>query len=66
MNVMTKRGREDNVVTYEHFCDKKADMDNIEKKYINLGSVCVILEDETKDNTLQFMLAKSDKTWKYV
>lgn len=66
MHVTTKRGNLDNEVTYDHFCDTKADMDTINPKEITLGSVCVILEDETKNNTLQFMLAKSDKTWKYV
>ena len=66
MHVTTKRGNLDNEVTYDHFCDKKADMDTIDPKEITLGSVCIILEDETKDDTLQFMLAKSDKTWKYV
>ena len=62
----TMRGNLDNEITYTHFCDKKADMDDIKENEITLGSVCVILEDETKNNTLQFMLAKSDKTWIYV
>ena len=62
----TMRGNLDNEVTYTHFCDTKADMDDIKENEITLGSVCVILEDETKNNTLQFMLAKSDKTWIYV
>lgn len=66
MHVTTKRGNLDNEVTYDHFCDKKADMTAIDPKEITLGSVCVIIEDESKNNTLQFMLAKSDKTWKYV
>jgi len=60
---MTKRGSQDNVITYEHFCDTKADMAEIDKSEINLGSVCVVLADETQSNTLQFYLAKSDKTW---
>lgn len=64
-HTMTKRGNIDNIVAYEHFCDTKADMADIDPKEITLGSVCVILQDETKNNTLQFMLAKSDKTWIY-
>lgn len=65
-NVMTKRGTIDNEVTYEHFCDTHADMENIDPKYITLGSVCVVLEDETAGNELTFYLGKSDKTWKPV
>lgn len=61
--IMTKRGTEDNVVTYEHFCDTKADMGTIDPTYITLGSVCVVLEDETENDTLQFYLAKTDKSW---
>lgn len=60
---MTKRGNVDNIVTYEHFCDTKEDMADINPNEINLGSVCVVLEDESENNTLQFYLAKSDKTW---
>lgn len=63
MNIMTKRGQQDNVVTYEHFCDTKADMANIDKQYITLGSVCVVLADESSAGGLEFYLAKSDKTW---
>lgn len=63
MHITTKRGSQDNIITYEHFCDKKADMDTIEKKEITLGSVCVVLKDESQNNTLQFYLAQSDKTW---
>ena len=62
-HVTTKRGSQDNIITYEHFCDTKADMDTIEKKEITLGSVCVVLKDESQNNTLQFYLAQSDKTW---
>ena len=60
---MTKRGNIDNVVTYEHFCDTKADMADIDPNEINLGSVCVVLEDESEGDTLQFYLAKTDKSW---
>ena len=66
MNVMTKRGTQDNVVTYEHYCDTAADKQNIDPQYITLGSVCVVLDDETTNHELTFYLAKSDKTWKKV
>ena len=62
-HITTKRGSQDNIITYEHFCDTKADMDTIEKKEITLCSVCVVLKDESQNNTLQFYLAQSDKTW---
>lgn len=62
-HITTKRGSQDNVVTYEHFCDTKADMALIDKKEITLGSVCIVLEDESEGDTLQFYLAKTDKTW---
>ena len=29
MNVMTKRGQLDNVITYEHVCDTIADLNNV-------------------------------------
>ena len=62
-HVMTKRGSADNIITYEHFCDTKADMADIDPNEINLGSVCVVLEDESEGDTLQFYLAKTDKSW---
>ena len=62
-HITTQRGSQDNVVTYTHFCDTKADMDLIDKKEITLGSVCVVLEDESSNDNLEFYLAKSDKTW---
>ena len=60
---MTKRGNMDNVITFEHFCDTKADMADINPDEVNLGSVCVVLVDESEGDTLQFYLAKSDKVW---
>ena len=62
-HVMTKRGSADNIITYEHFCDTKEDMADIKDNEIALGSVCVVLSDESENNTLQFYLAKSDKSW---
>lgn len=61
MNVMSKRGSQDNVVTYEHYCDTIADMGNIDPKYITLGSICVVIKGE--NNTLELYIADSDHTW---
>lgn len=61
MNIMTKRGSQDNVVTYEHYCDTVADMANIDPKYITLGSVCVVVAGENDD--LSIYIANSQKEW---
>lgn len=61
MNIMTKRGSLDNNITYEHYCDTKADMDNIENKYITLGSICVVLKGE--NNIIELYIADSNKHW---
>lgn len=61
MNVMTKRGSLDNVITYEHFCDAKSDLANIPKSQISLGSVAIVLNDE--NNSLGVYIADSSKTW---
>lgn len=64
MNIMTKRGNQDNVITYEHYCDTTADMDNINPEYITLGSVCVVIKGENND--LEIYLADSNKNWNLV
>jgi hypothetical protein len=43
MHIISKQGSADNVLTYEHICDTTADMAKIERKYITLGSVCIVL-----------------------
>ena len=58
--IMTKRGSQDNVVTYEHFCDTKADLAKIDSKYITLGSVAVIIHG---DAGLEIYIADSHKQW---
>ena len=63
MTIMTKRGIQDNVVTYEHWCDTAADMEKIDPQYITLGSVAVVVNGGTD---LEVYLATSDKTWKKV
>lgn len=61
MNIMTKRGSEDNVVTYEHYCDEKADLINIPQNQITLGSVAVVLKDD--NNAMGIYIANSNKEW---
>lgn len=62
-NIMTKRGSQDNVVTYEHYCDTTADMQNIDPKYITLGSICIVVKGATG---LEVYIAGSDKQWAIV
>ena len=58
MNIMTKRGNLDNAVTYEHICDTTADLDNIDPRYITLGSVAVVLQG---DAGIEIYMATSNK-----
>ena len=61
MNILTKVGQQDNVVTYELMCDTLADMSDIDPKYITLGSVCIVLEGDS--DGLEVYMAGSDKRW---
>jgi hypothetical protein len=58
---MTKRGSQDNVVTYEHYCDTKADLANIPQSQISLGSVAIVLQDD--NGGMGIYLANSNKEW---
>lgn len=58
--LMTKRGQQDNMITYEHICDFTSDLANIDPQYITLGSVAIVLKG---DAGLQMYMAASDKTW---
>ena len=60
MNIMTKRGNLDNAVTYEHICDTTADLNNIDPRYITLGSVAVVLQGDTG---IEIYMATSNKEW---
>lgn len=60
-NVMTKRGNLDNCVTYEHFCDTRADLPNIPKDQISLGSTAIVLRGA--NNELEVYIADSNKEW---
>lgn len=61
MHILTKVGNQDNVVTYEHICDTLQDRDNIEKRYITLGSTCLVLSGE--NDALEVYMADSNKEW---
>lgn len=61
MNIMTKRGSFDNIITYEHYCDTKADLANIPQSQITLGSVAIVLQDE--NDSMGIYIASSDKQW---
>ena len=61
MNIMTKRGSQDNIITYEHYCDTTEDMNNILPEYITLGSICVVIKGE--DDSLDLYIADSNHTW---
>ena len=63
-HIMAKKGSQDNIVTYEHYCDTMEDMAKIEPEYITLGSTCVVVEGDSGE--LEAYIAKSDKTWKPV
>lgn len=61
MNIMTKQGRLDNIVTYQHICDTSADIANIPSDQITLGSTCIVLVGET--GGLEVFMADSQKEW---
>lgn len=63
MVLTSKRGQLDNVATYEHICDAKADLQTIDPKLITLGSVAIVLNDEGK---LGVYMASSDKQWNLI
>lgn len=59
-NIMTKRGSQDNMVTYEHICDTRSDLANIDSAYVTLGSVALVLKGE---DGLEVYMASSTKEW---
>lgn len=59
--IMTKRGSQDNVVTYEHICDTRADMASIEDKYATLGSTCIVIQGES--GGMEVYIADSGHQW---
>ena len=61
MNIMTKRGSLDNIVTYEHYCDSYSDLSNIPENETTLGSVAVIVNGQS--GGLEVYMANSNKEW---
>lgn len=59
--IMTKRGSQDNVVTYEHICDTRADMALIDDRYVTLGSTCIILKGTS--GGMEVYIADSNHQW---
>ena len=55
--IMTKRGNQDNVVTYEFVCDTTADLNAIEP---TMGSVAIVIQG---DNGFEVYMANSKKEW---
>lgn len=60
MVITSKRGQQDNVLTYEFICDTAADLNDIDPQYITLGSVAIVLQDE---DGLKVYMASSAKEW---
>ena len=58
--IITKRGNQDNVVTYEFVCDTTADLQAIESEYVTLGSVAIVIQG---DSGLEVYMANSKKEW---
>ena len=61
MNIMTKQGQVDNIITYEHYCDTTADLANISYDVSTLGSIAIVLEG---DAGLEVYMANSSHEWK--
>ena len=58
--IMTKRGTQDNIVTYEFFCDTIADRNTIERKYRTLGTIAIVLQGT---GGMEVYIANSDGNW---
>ena len=63
-HIMTKRGSQDNIITYEHYCDTMEDRENIDPSEITLGSICIVVEGES--GGLEAYVANSHKEWKEI
>ena len=58
--IMTKRGNQDNVVTYEFVCDSTADLQAIEPRDITMGSVAIVIQG---NSGFEVYMANSKKEW---
>ena len=61
MFITSKRGAQDNIVTYEHICDTTEDLQKIDPHYITLGSTCIVVQGE--NGGVDAYIATSDKQW---
>ena len=57
---MTKRGQQDNNITYEFICDTTADLNKIESKYTTMGSIAIVISG---DSGFEVYMANSQKQW---
>lgn len=57
---MTKRGSDDNEIVYEFMCDTIDDLDSLDRKYITLGSIAIVLQGAAG---LEVYMANSSKEW---
>lgn len=62
--IMTKRGSQDNIITYEYYCDTIKDRANIDPSNVTLGSVCIVVEGQS--GGLEAYVANSNGEWKEV
>lgn len=60
MVITTKRGSMDNIVTFEHICDVKDDLNKIDPREITLGSVAIVLKGQSG---VEVYMATSSKEW---
>lgn len=60
MTIMSKRGQQDNIATYEHICDTTADLATIDPKYVTLGSIALVLKGTAG---LEVYMATSTGEW---
>ena len=58
---MTKRGSQDNIVTYEFICDNMSDLNAIEDKYKTIGTIAIVLAGDS--DGLEVYICGSDKEW---
>lgn len=56
-SILTKRGGQDNIITYEYICDTTADLETLKPV---MGSVAIVIHGNTG---LEIYMADSHKQW---
>ena len=56
-SIMTKRGNQDNIITYEYICDTTADLATLKPV---MGSVAIIIHGDTG---FEIYMADGNKQW---